>query len=48
MAMKLGKLMAYGEVNAPIKSYVLLTTWLLRSRDKLQKEYFFLQKIYGH
>ena len=46
--MKFGKLMAYGEVNAPIKSYVLLTTWLLRSLDKLQKEYFFLQKIYGH
>ena len=48
MTMKLGKLMAYGEVNAPIKSYVLLTTWLLRSLDNLQKEYFFLQKIYGH
>ena len=28
MAMKLGKLMTYGEVNAPVKSHVLLTSWL--------------------
>ena len=28
MAMKLGKLMNYGEVNALVKSLVLLTTWL--------------------
>ena len=28
MAMKLGKPMTYGELNAPIKSHVLLTTWL--------------------
>ena len=28
MAKKLSKLMTYGKVNAPIKSHVLLTTWL--------------------
>ena len=28
MAMKLGKLMIYDQVNAPIKSHVLLATWL--------------------
>ena len=27
MAMKLGKLVTYGEVNAPMKSHIPLTTW---------------------
>ena len=41
--MKLGKLVTYGEVNAPMKSHTPLT---ICSRDKLKTKYFCLQKAY--
>ena len=47
MALKFGQLMAYGEVNAPIKSHVLQTICLHKVTSKLQAECFFLQKTYG-
>ena len=40
MAMKLGRLMTYGEVNTPIKSYVLLTTWLCKVKWQTKREIF--------
>ena len=48
MAMKLGKLMNYGEVNAPIKHMSFWPPGYIRSRDKLKTEYFNLQKTNCH
>ena len=48
MTMKLGKLVTYRELNAPMKPYTLWPPGHLRSRDKLKKFFFFLQKPYGH
>ena len=46
--MKLGKLMNYGEVNAPIKYMSFWPPGYIRSRDKLKTEYFNLQKTNCH
>ena len=43
MAMKIGNLVTYGEVNAPRKWHIPPTNW---SRDKLKANYFFLQMAY--
>ena len=38
MAIELGKLMIYGEINPPIKSHVFLPPGYIRSRGKLKTE----------
>ena len=40
MTMKLGKLVTYRELNAPMKPYTLWPPGHLRSRDKLKKFFF--------
>ena len=40
MVMRLGKLVTYGEMNAPIKSHVPLATWSLEITQQTKTELF--------
>ena len=40
MVMRLGKLVTYGEMNAPIKSHVPLATWSLEITQQTKTEIF--------